>query len=624
MKRRSSLESRLCLLVMGLLFALLLAVGHVQMTGQREALLEVKTEKFESLSRVLALTYTPITGKADWALYREFTSRFMDTDKDISYVIITDSNGKVLFADSREIAPHQYKNFIGKQADRIMSLAGSLGDSSPETMRVNVPAMVNKGQRGTITVAFGSRSLAAATEAMQTKLLCTFALAFLAGLFGAILLAKAITCPLKRLITAARAVEAGDLGVSVPVSSHDEIGQLADSFNRMVFALKQSTEKLIERANSDSLTGLYNHRYYQERVRSEIKRAERYDRPMSVIMLDIDHFKSLNDTHGHPVGDTVLQEMAKVLYTEARGEIDIITRYGGEEFALILPETELEGARAVAERIRLGVQRHVFEGKDGETMPVTISLGVAQFPIHSAEPEGLIMAADLAMYQSKSMGRNMVTAFSRDIQSDKDNDPYKLYLLLHATDMGTIEAMAAAVDTKSQRSPGFSRELVAHAVALAEQLGMSEEEQNDVRIATLLHDIGKLGISQEILNKEDELNAEEFAIVRSHPVLGYAIIQKSPHLKSMVPGILSHHEWWDGNGYPEGLAGEKIPTIARIIAVVDSYYAMITERPHRHAMTAEEAIAEIKRFSGTQFDPTVVDAFVGMLERKEIDLQKAA
>lgn len=624
MKKRGSLESRLCLLVIGLLFALLLAVGHVQMTGQQAALLEVKTEKFESLSRVLALTYTPITGKTSWTLYREFTSRFMDTDKDISYVIITDSNGKVLFADSREIAPHKYKNFIGKQADRIMSLAGSLGNSGPETMRVNVPAMVNKGQRGTITVAFGSGSLAAATEAMQTKLLYTFAFAFLAGLFGAILLAKAITCPLKRLIIAARAVEAGDLSVSVPVSSRDEIGELADSFNRMVAALKQSTEKLVERANTDSLTGLYNHRYYQERVRSEIKRAERYDRPMSVIMLDIDHFKSLNDTHGHPVGDTVLQELAKVLYTEARRDIDIITRYGGEEFALILPETELEGARTVAERIRLGVQRHVFEGKDGETMPVTISLGVAQFPIHSAEPEGLIMAADLAMYQSKSMGRNLTTSFNRDIQSDKDNDPYKLYLLLHATDMGTIEAMAAAVDAKSQRSPGYSRELVAHTVALAEQLGMSEEEQNDIRIATLLHDIGKLGISQEILNKEDKLTAEEFAILRSHPVLGYAIIQKSPHLKSMLPGILSHHEWWDGNGYPEGLAGENIPRIARIIAVADSYYAMITEKPHRHAMTAEEAIAEIKQFSGTQFDPTVVDVFVGILQRQESALRKAA
>jgi len=624
MKRRSSLEYRLCLLVMGLLFAMLFAIGHVQMTGQRQALLEEKTEKFESLSKVLALTYTPMANKSDWALYREFTRRFMDTDKDISYVIITDAYGKVLFADSGETSPHQYKNFIGKQASRLMSLVGGLRDSNPETMRVNVPAMVGKDQRGMITVAFGSRSLVAAIEAMQTKLLTTFAFAFLAGLIGSILLAKAIICPLKKLITAARAVTAGDLNVSVPVSSHDEIGELTDSFNTMVASLKETTEKLIERANLDSLTGLYNHRYFQERVRSEIKRAERYSRPMSVIMLDIDHFKSLNDAHGHPVGDAVLVDLAEVLLAEARRDIDIITRYGGEEFALILPETELEGARFIAERIRLGVQRHAFQGKDVETVPVTISLGIAQYPIHSAEPEGLIMAADLAMYQSKSMGRNMTTSFNRDLRPNQDNDPYKLYLLLHATDMGTIEAMAAAVDAKSQRPPGYTRELVAHSVALAQQLGMSEDEQNDVRIATLLHDIGKLGISEAILSKEESLTKEELAIVQSHPILGHAIIQKSPHLKSMLPGILSHHEWWDGNGYPEGLAGEKIPRIARIIAVVDAYYAMITDRPHRKRRTAKEAAAEILKCSGLQFDPTVVEAFLGMLGIVQPELQNAA
>jgi len=622
MKRHSSLEFRLCLLVTGLLFALLLAVGNVQMTGQRAALVDEKAEKFESLSRVLALTYTPVADKSDFARYKRFTSQFLNADRDISYVIISDARGRVLFADSREIEPHRYKSFVGRNADKIMGIMGSL-NSGPETMRINVRAMVNKGRPGTITVAFGSRSFAAATEALEAKLLSTFALAFLCGLMGAILLATAITRPLKRLITAARAVEGGNFDVTVPSSSHDEIGELADSFNKMVAGLKQSTEKLIERANTDSLTGLYNHRYFQERVRSEMKRAERYNRPMSVIMMDIDHFKNLNDTHGHPVGDTVLQELASVLLAESRRDIDIVTRYGGEEFAVVLPETEVEGAQAVGERVRLGIQRHVFLGKDGETMPVTVSLGVAQYPIHSAEPEGLIMAADLAMYQSKSMGRNMTTTFSRDIKSDTDNDPYKLYLLLHATDMGTIEAMAAAVDAKSQRPPGFSKEIVAHAVALAQHLGMSDEEQNDVRIATLLHDIGKLGISQTILSKDSKLTDEESAIFKSHPILGHAIIQKSPHLKSMLPGILSHHEWWDGSGYPEGLAGENIPRIARIIAVVDAYYAMISDRPSRPAKTPETAAAEVQECSGTRFDPTIVEAFLSMLGM-EVTLRTAA
>jgi len=190
--------------------------------------------------------------------------------------------------------------------------------------------------------------------------------------------------------------------------------------------------------------------------------------------------------------------------------------------------------------------------------------------------------------------------------------------------MGTIEAMAAAIDAKSRRPPGFSKELVAHAVALAQQLGMSEDEQNDVRIATLLHDIGKLGISEDILNKEEPLAEEDLAVIHSHPMLGHAIIQKSPHLKSMLPGILSHHECWDGSGYPEGLAGENIPRIARIIAVVDAYYAVISHRPHCSRMTPAEAAAEIQRLSGKQFDPTVVEAFIGMLGMEQPDLREAA
>lgn len=593
------------------------------MAGQRAALMEEKTEKLQTLSKVLALMYAPLIEKNDGSLCQAFSNRLMDTDKDISYLIITDSKGKVLFADSRDLAAHQYTSFIGKNADRIMSLVGNLGDSSPETMRISVPAMVDQGKRGTITVAFGSRSLAAATEFLKTRLLCAFALAFLAGLLGAILLAKAITRPLKRLITAAHAVEAGNLEVSVPVSSHDEIGDLADSFNRMVIALSESTQKLIVRGNTDSLTGLYNHRYFQDRVRSEITRAERYNRPMSVIMLDIDHFKSLNDTHGHPIGDVVLQQLAKVLIAEARKDIDIITRYGGEEFALILPETELDGALRVGERIRLGIQRQAFKAKDGETIPVTASVGIAQYPIHSVEPEGLIMAADLAMYQSKSMGRNLTTAFSNDIGLDKDQDPYTLYLLLHAADIGSIEAMAAAVDAKEQRSPDFSRAVVSHAVAMARDLGMSEKQQQDFRIAALLHDIGKLAIPNDVLNKKGALDERELETIKRHPTLGYAIVQKSPHLKSMLPGILYHHERWDGGGYPEGLKGEQIPLVARVIAVIDAYHAMMTERPHSIAMTPDQAKEELVRSAGTQFDPRIVDAFLHILSHEEAEREAA-
>ena len=624
MKGHSSLESRLCLLVASLLFAVLLAVGYLQMTGQQSALIEEQTRKYESLSRVLALTYTPQAQEDNWSHYREFTRRLMQRDKDVSYIMISDSSGRVLFADTRELAPSQYQSFIGRQASKLMTVVSELtGTGGPETRKVDIPATVRPGERGKITVGFNSRSMRGVTEGVKASLFFTLAVAFLAGLVGAILLAKAITSPLKQLTTAAGAVESGDLDISVPVTTSDEVGELSYSFNSMVVALKENRDKLIQRANTDSLTGLYNHRYFHERLRSELKRAERYDRPLSMIMLDIDHFKALNDTHGHPVGDAVLQELAEVLLSEARTDIDVVTRYGGEEFALILPETTTSDAGVLAERLRLAIQRHGFTGKDGEIIPVTISLGVAQYPTHSGEPEGLILAADLAMYQSKSMGRNHSTLFSNDSRINKESDPYRLYLLLHATDISTIEAMAAAVDAKGERPPGFTTTVVADSVCVAQELGLSEKEQNDVRIASLLHDIGNLGISDAILNKQGPLTEEERNIIKSHPALGYAVIQKSPHLKSMLPGILSHHERWDGSGYPEGLKGEQIPLIARIIAVADAYHAMTT-RTHCEARTAEDAKAELRHCAGTQFDPNVVDAFLRVLEREDSQKQDEA
>lgn len=623
MKVRGSLESRICILTTGLLFSLLLAVGHVEMSGQKAALIEEKADKYEALSKILALSYTPLGDKGDTALYREFTNRIMRTDRDITYVIITDSDQNALFAHNRETRESARRESAVPNMKQVAASIRRLArPGRSEFSTIKVPIKLESGEVGTIAVGFSSRSIDAAVEDSQNRLLATFAAALLVGLLGALSLARAITRPLRELIYAASDVEQGNLDVSIPVRSKDELGVLAHGFNRMVVALRESRDKLIQRANTDSLTNLYNHRHFQERLATELSRAERFNRPLSVIMLDIDNFKTLNDTHGHPIGDQVLKGVAKLLTSEVR-DIDVVARYGGEEFALILPETPISEASVAAERVRLAVARHCFTGRDGQSIPVTISLGVAQYPIHSAEREGLIMAADLAMYQAKSMGRNRAVAFSNEIREDKNPDPYKLYLLLHATDMSTIEAMAAAVDAKGQRYPGFSRDVMKHSLALAERLGLSEEQQNDVRIASLLHDIGKLGIPDHILNKNGVHTDEERRMIRGHPAMGYAIVQKSPHLRSMLPGILHHHERWDGNGYPNCLKGEEIPVIARIIAVVDAYHAMMTTRPHAGTMTPQQARDELRRCAGTQFDPNMVEVFIDMLEREESQSQAA-
>ncbi len=624
MKSRGSLESRICILTTGLLFGLLLAVGHVEMSGQKAALVEEKVDKYEALSKILALSYTPMNDANDAGLYREFTNRIMRTDRDITYVVITDAEGNALFAHNRESAlPRKSKSRIPDVKQIVSSIRKLARPGGSEFSTIRVPTTVGPDKTGTITVGFSSRSIDAATEQSQNRLLATFALALLVGLLGAVSLAKAITRPIRELIDAARTVEEGNLDIAIEVQSRDELGALASEFNQMVVALKDSRDKLIQRANTDSLTSLYNHRHFQERLATELSRAERFGRPLSVVMLDIDNFKALNDTHGHPAGDHVLTEVAKLLMAHVR-DIDVVARYGGEEFAFIMPETSVDEAKVACERVRLAIQRHCFVGTEGQTVPVTVSLGTAQYPIHSAEREGLIMAADLAMYQAKSMGRNRSVAFSNEIRDDRDNDPYKIYLLLHATDVSTIEAMAAAVDAKGRRHPGFSKEVMVHAVAFAQELGMSEEEQNDIRIASLLHDIGKLGIPEHILNKDGAYTEEERRIIRSHPAMGYAIVQKSERLRSMLPGILYHHECWDGSGYPNCLKGEEIPAIARVIAIADSYHAMLMRRSHAVPKSSAEAREELRRCAGTQFDPRMVDVFIRMLEREEAQSEAPA
>lgn len=624
MRLRISLESKICILICSLLFALLIMVGYTQMSRHKANLMMQKMGEYQGMSSMLALACVSDNNGVDLARYHEYTTRFMEADPDISYVIISDSEGRVLFSNTRKNAYQRSDGFVGRHIDKVLALVRWASDRNKEKCTMfRMPATVRQGEKGTVTVGFVSHSIDEAMSVMRSDLMVTFGFTLVIGLLAALAIAKAVTRPIRQLVTAAHTVAAGDLDVRIPDIPHDEVGELMQTFNGMVASLKVSHDKLIERANTDSLTGLHNHQYFQERLRSELKRAERYGRPLSVIMLDIDDFKVLNDTHGHPIGDSVLQEVARILTEGARSDIDVVCRYGGEEFAIILPETNSVDAAAVAERIRKSMAEHDFAGKDGASISSTVSMGVAEYPVHSSEREGLIMAADLALYQSKSMGKNRVTIFRNDTHAEKDRDPYRLYLLVNATDMDTVEAMAAAVDAKGQRVTDNAHTVVNHAVELAKRLGMSESEQRDVRVASLLRDIGKLGVAANLLTKPEPLTGEELNIIKSHPMLGYSVIQKSSHLKSMLPGILHHHERWDGTGYPKGLKGEEIPLIARIIAVIDAYHAMTIKRSHSSPKSSEEALAELRKGSGAQFDPRIVELFADILQSEDAQ-RKAA
>jgi len=370
------------------------------------------------------------------------------------------------------------------------------------------------------------------------------------------------------------------------------------------------------RANRDGLTDTYNHRYFQERLAVEIERAGRYGRELSLMMLDLDYFKAFNDTYGHQEGDKLLKWFVALCERCIRG-IDVLARYGGEEFVVILPETGTEEALAVAERVRQAAEsesKNVFRGD----VPVTVSVGIAGFPIHAKTRHALVLNADAALYYAKQMGRNTSVVYEEGCRRTYRAVPGHVKQLLAQDDVEAIEALAAAVDARDSFMKGHSGAVAETAVTIGEKLGVSVEELGNLRIAALLHDLGKIGTPDDILGKQAPLRDEEWRLIENHSGLGSSILKRVQQMGgAIVAAVKHHHERFDGKGYPGKLSGASIPLLARIIAVADAYDAMTNTRSYRKAMTADEAIDELRRCAGSQFDPQVVEAFVAIMQQRE-------
>lgn len=373
--------------------------------------------------------------------------------------------------------------------------------------------------------------------------------------------------------------------------------------------LHEDTERM---AITDGLTGLFNHREFQRRLDEEINRCRRYNRVFALLMLDIDHFKSFNDTYGHRVGDAVLKTTGSIIRAETRN-VDYAARYGGEEFAVILPETDRDGGYLVAERIRSRIFERPFTTPKGEKALLTISIGVASFPLDADNREDIIVMTDQALYFAKESGRNYVCKYNETLKSALERNSEKLTEMLLDRRLESMRALASAVDAKSPYTRGHSDEVTRYAMLIGTSLGLSEGEKESLRIASLLHDIGTVSIPANILNKPGPLNPEEIKIIQAHPQLAEMMLKKAPQLDTVLPAVLYHHERFDGNGYPDGLKGEEIPYLARILAVVEAYHAMISVRPYKKKMTHDEAMAELKRNAGRQFDPGIVEAFIKLI-----------
>jgi diguanylate cyclase (GGDEF)-like protein/putative nucleotidyltransferase with HDIG domain len=368
--------------------------------------------------------------------------------------------------------------------------------------------------------------------------------------------------------------------------------------------------KARERAHTDELTGLFNHRYFHERLDEEISRCSRFGDIFSLVFLDMDLFKAYNDIYGHLAGDDMLKQIGQYIKSSIRG-IDMAFRYGGDEFTVILPQASLEDSCKVAERIRKRIEVEM----DSKGAPLTCSLGIASWPTDGVMREEIIQAADASLYYAKQTGRNRICLASEIITSEvlsmgtkPDREPGIL---------STIYALAATVDAKDHYTHSHSKKVSKYATDIAEALGYSQEKIATLRAAALLHDIGKIGVSDRVLLKAGPLSDEDWEPIRAHPKLGVAILKHVESLSGCLAAIQYHHERYDGTGYPAGLKGDNIPLDARIMAVADSYDAMTSLRPYRQGkFTSEQALAELKHCAGAQFDPKIIEVFATLSERQ--------
>jgi diguanylate cyclase (GGDEF)-like protein/putative nucleotidyltransferase with HDIG domain len=381
----------------------------------------------------------------------------------------------------------------------------------------------------------------------------------------------------------------------------------------LVWAMRIRAESLIARlydaARTDPLTGLLNRRGFRELLDLELERARRSDLAMTVMAGDVDHFKEVNDRSGHQVGDIALQRIARVL-EGAKRRIDVVSRVGGEEFALILPDTDHNSALLVAERLRCAL----LDEFSTDPVPITISFGIAGFRAHGETAASLLRAADDALYAAKESGRNRSVVFNGDFADDAYRGARERDIEAERYAAVMLD-LAGTVDLRFSGSARHSETVGRYAEMMARELGLSEQRINRIRLGGLLHDIGKVGVPDSILNKRGLLSADEVATVRTHPALGAQILEH-PCLADIRQWVAAHHERPDGRGYPQGLSGQQLTLEARILAVADAYEAMTSDRAYRPAIGQAAARAELRRCAGSQFDPDVVDALLAVLDRE--------
>lgn len=400
----------------------------------------------------------------------------------------------------------------------------------------------------------------------------------------------------------------------------DELRFAIASEKVLMEELDRKNRELVELSITDGLTGLYNHRFLQERFDFEFKRIRRYGGALSCLLLDIDHFKALNDTYGHQFGDYVIKQIATIIKTRSR-EVDICGRYGGEEF-MVISNLQKENALKYASKLHAAIENHRFEHPEAEVR-VTVSIGVAEYNNDVKTKQELIERADRAMYRAKNDGRNLIRLWKETDEPDALSgdrggiDEMKkrfrdLSSRMRSAYMESTDALIKAVEAKDPFAHEHSANVSAYSVAIAKSLVLPEETVEIIRFAAMLHDIGKISVPNSILRKKGNLTVREQQLLNRHPEVGVTILKDIRFLEKEIPVILYHHERYDGKGFPHGLKGREIPLGARIVAVADAFDKMVTGRFSGRKMSENKACEKMKKQKGSLYSPEVVDAFLAV------------
>jgi diguanylate cyclase (GGDEF)-like protein/putative nucleotidyltransferase with HDIG domain len=368
--------------------------------------------------------------------------------------------------------------------------------------------------------------------------------------------------------------------------------------------LSRQSRALVEASLLDPLTGMPNHGNLVGSLAREIERARQDGSSLGIALIDLDGFRLLNDNHGHRAGDDALVAVAELLRTKTAGQL-LIGRYGPDEFLLVSTTHDGEALRQIMAEVVDGVSELALQFDGSERLPVSVSIGLCTYPTHGASVTALLSSAVRTLEEAKGSGGNAIRVAGLDI----DTEPGV------ASSFDVLKGLVLAIDTKDRYTKRHSEDVTRYAMFIAERLGLDDDMLQAIQVSGLLHDIGKIGIPDEILRKPGRLTAGEADVIRQHVALGDMIVREVPNLEMVRAGIRFHHERWDGKGYLDGLTGEDIPLIGRILAVADTFSAMTTTRPYRKALDTREAIDRLGDAAGNQLEERLVKVFLDGLEQ---------